>query len=115
MNPYTFSLLFFSFCTFLIAVLIWLKRQDEVGMRYFIFCVFVGIWSSALSFVVTNQTPYGQALFCARLANMAASFISATWLHFIIVYTGYPKKFYRLLYFFIWRHFLFCAWRSRHG
>src|SRR3990167_4062547 len=75
MNPYTFSLLFFSFCTFLIAVLIWLKRQDEVGMRYFIFCVFVGIWSSALSFVVTNQTPYGQALFCARLANMADCFI----------------------------------------
>jgi signal transduction histidine kinase len=115
MNPYNFSLLFFSFCTFLISILIWLKRQDAIGRSYFVFCLFVTMHGVALSLSLNNGTEYSAALFFARLANISATFIPSTWLNFTLIFTQNKSRFRRCLLFiyiveFVIASFGFSRW-----
>lgn len=102
MSPYCFSLLFFSFCTFFISILIWLKRQDLIGKFYFFFSQFAVIWAIGFAFVISPDVSYETALFCARFLNASAIFLTATWFHFTLIYTNqtqYYKKTLSLIYF----------------
>ena len=86
MNPYSFSLLCFGFCSLLVGLLIWLKRSDAVGKIYFIFSAFNGLWGISFG-IFLNQHDYHAALFYVRLADTFALFIPATWFHFSLIYT----------------------------
>ncbi len=92
MNPYNFSLLFFSFCAFFISLLIWLKRNDRIGWRYFIFSILVSSWGMAFSIMISGSVSKDQALFWGRAAEMAAVFIPATWIHFVGCYLDEEEK-----------------------
>ncbi len=97
MNPYNFTLLFFSFCTFLIGLLIWLKRPDPVGRVYFFFSLFAAIWGAFFSIMLSQSVSYDTALFCARLAQAGAVFVPITWFHFTLRFTGGIEPWKRLL------------------
>ncbi len=100
MNPYNFSLLFFGFCTFFIALYIHLKRRDEIGYRYFVFCIFVTIWSLGTAITISENVRYDVALIMNRMANASAAFIAVTWFHFSLVYThntSFRKKFFSII------------------
>ena len=87
MNAYNFSLLFFSFCTFFISLLIWLKREDEIGKRYFLFSCAPAVWGIGLALQINPNFSYDLSLFWSRISSSAAVYIPATWLHFIYVLT----------------------------
>ncbi len=92
MNPYNFSLLFLAFCSFFIALLIWLRRRDRVGRIYFIFSTFVAIWGASFSFTISDNASYQAALFSSRLAHGAAGLVGITWYHFCLVFTDQFEK-----------------------
>ena len=101
MNPYNFSLLFFSFCTFFISLLIWLKRQDDVGRRYFIFSLIVTVWGTNFAILISQSISYQLGLSASRILNAAAVLIPVTWFHFTLIFTGRKnayKKLLRILY-----------------
>lgn len=81
------ALLFFGFCTFFIALLIWLKRRDHVGKRYFIFSLFVSCWAITEAIQLGWDLSYEAALLSARILNALAVFIPVTWYHFILIFT----------------------------
>lgn len=87
MNPYNFSLLFFSFSAFLIALLVYLKRQDSIAKGYFIFSIFVTGWGIGTAIEISQNVSYEVALFSARFANMSAIFIPISWLYFSLTFT----------------------------
>lgn len=93
MNPYNFSLLFFSFCTFFIGLLVWLKRQDSVGKIYFVFCLFVTFWGVPFAWMISSDLSASKALLCSRLLNSMAIFIPITWVHFTMIYTDKYSSF----------------------
>jgi signal transduction histidine kinase len=87
MNPYNFAVLFFSFCSFIIGLLIWLKRQDRVAKYYLIFSSVASIWGIGFSMMVSGSITYEGALRWSRFLNLAAIFIPPLWVHFTLVYT----------------------------
>ncbi|MDD5217689.1 MAG: ATP-binding protein [Candidatus Omnitrophica bacterium] len=109
MTPYTFSLLFFSFCTFFISLLIWLKRNDNVAKIYFVFSCFVAVWSGGAAIMLTPNTSHSVAILGSRVSNSAALFIPVTWFHFCCVYTERQRKFKKsLLSFYLVTIFVGC-------
>ncbi len=115
MNPYNFAILFFAFSTFLISLLILLKRQDVIGRSYFIFSIFVALWGFNISVIYDQNASYDKALFYARLADAFAVFIPVTWLHFVLIFTQREKAlstFLRALYIisFAIDCFMFTPW-----
>ena len=97
MNPYNLSVLFFSFCNFLIGLLILLKRNDEIGKRYFIFSLAVTTWSFFFSLLINQNVSYQTALLSSRLCNVSAVFIPAVWLHVVLALTNRIKNYKKLL------------------
>ncbi len=85
MNPYNFAMMVFSIGSFFLAILVYLKRQDSIGRAYFIFNVFVSIWSSFHAIEISQNVTYETALLCGRLGQAAAVFIIPTWLHLTLV------------------------------
>ncbi len=108
MNPYNFALLFFSFCTFFVSLLIWLKRQDVIGKMYFLFSFFVSMWGAFASFIYNQQASYAQALLAARIADMFAIFIPVTWVHFVLVLTKQKPKSFFLFSLYLFGLFIAC-------
>ena len=92
MNPYTLALDFFAYGTFLLALLMQLKRNDEVSKTFSIFCLFVSIWGIFITWQLDNNTPYNTALLATRIADTSALFIPPSWLHFIFTYLGKQRK-----------------------
>lgn len=92
MNIYNFVVLFFAFGAFLLGVLIYLKRQDKLGVCYFAFSTSAAIWGAAYSFMVSEGVTYANALLMARLGNMAAIFIPILWFHIAIILSERPRK-----------------------
>lgn len=92
MNAYNFSLLFFSFCTFFIGLLIWLKRQDKIGRTYLIFSLFVTLWSASEAVQLSDGIDYEKALFFARLSHLGGIFIPASWFHFTLSFLHREQK-----------------------
>ncbi len=109
MNPYNFALLFFSFCTFLISVMIWFKRRDQISRIYFAFSAFVTIWSTSWSVVISDNASYNVALLCSRLTHGSAGLIAVTWFHFALVFTDNLAKHKKLLIgFYIFSFVILC-------
>jgi len=98
MNPYNFSVLFFAFATFIISLLIWMKRRDEIGKRYFIYSCTVSIWGIGYSIMTSQNVSYQVALFSIQIGCGAAVLIGVTFYHLALVFIHYEmKKTYRLL------------------
>lgn len=97
MNPYNFSVLFFSFCSFLIGLFVWLKRQDYIGKRYFFFSLSAAVWGTGYSVMVSGSTSYQVALISARIINASVGLLIAQWIHLTGVICGEHAKFRRLL------------------
>jgi signal transduction histidine kinase len=92
MNPYNFSLLFFSFSTFLISLLIWLKRQDKIGKAYFIFSCLVTVWGMFFSIMISNAS-HDTALLSARMNNAIGVWIPVAWFRFLLIYLNKQKEY----------------------
>ncbi|MFA7255344.1 MAG: ATP-binding protein [Candidatus Omnitrophota bacterium] len=97
MNPYSFSLLCFGFCSFFVGLLILLKRPDSIGKIYFVFTMFNSFWGIFFGIFWGLYGSYDKAIFYARLADAFSIFIPATWFHFSLVYSGKLSKFKRPL------------------
>lgn len=92
MNPYSLFVLCFGFCSFLIGLLILLKRPDPVGKIYFVFTMFNSFWGVFFGIFWSFYNSYDKAIFFARLADIFAIFIPVTWLHFAVVYSDTFSK-----------------------
>ncbi|MFH1800206.1 MAG: ATP-binding protein [Candidatus Omnitrophota bacterium] len=92
MNPYNFSLLCFAFCSFLLGLLIFLKRQDEIGKQYLFVVITQAGWAIFFAIYLSLNTDYNFALLVGRISHLFALFIPTTWYRFVISYTGQEKK-----------------------
>ncbi len=101
MTPYNFSVLFFSFCSFLISLLVWLKRNDAVGKAYFIFSSMAGAWGCFWAITISENVSYDTALWSVRMADLAAIFIPISWLYFVSIFVGKTQKHKRVLRFLL--------------
>lgn len=91
MNPYNFSVLCFGFCSLLLGIFVWLKRQDHVGRLFFFLSFFYAGWALPFSVKISDNVSYYLALYAARIANCSAAFIPTMWLHFCLEYTKSKK------------------------
>ncbi len=91
MNPYNFSLLLFTFGHLFVGLFILFKRRDQVGLLYFIFTLFVTIWGSCWSIVISDDATYEIALLSSKLAHGSAVFIGITWYHTTLIVTHQNK------------------------
>jgi len=92
MNLYSLSLLFFSNCTFFIALIALLKRNDIVGKRFLVFSIFAAGWAGFEAITVSNVIEYETALLTARLLNLMALFIPPSWLSFVFAFLGVSER-----------------------
>lgn len=97
MNPYNLSLLFFTYSTFLLSILVLVKRNDRVGWNFFIFSTFVAIWGFNISIYIGSDASYEKALFFGRLSNLGALFIPPSWLQFVSSFLRIEKSQTRLI------------------
>ncbi|MDD5226130.1 MAG: ATP-binding protein [Candidatus Omnitrophica bacterium] len=86
MNPYNFSLLCFGFCTILLAILVFLKRNDHVGKHFLAFSLFCGGWALAIGVNFSDSASDSLALFSSRLGNALALFIPISWYQFVLTF-----------------------------
>ncbi|MFH0985910.1 MAG: ATP-binding protein [Candidatus Omnitrophota bacterium] len=103
MNPYNFSILCFGFCAVFLGLLVWLKRQDLLGQKYFVFSLTCAAFSLPFANNFNLSTSHASALLTSRLANGFAIFIPVTWYDFALVFIGKQKErktLIRFLYFF---------------
>ncbi len=102
MNIYNLAILCFGFCSLLLGLLIWLKRQDIVGKRYLGVSLCYAGWAIFISINLNNDISPELGLFMGRLGNGFAVFIPPFWYHFICAYTGSIERrriFIKFLYF----------------
>ncbi len=92
MNPYNFSVLFFSFGTCLVAFQTLLKRRDKVTYCFLSFSIFVVMWGIGFAFMTNATTQYQIALYTSRFLNGSAVFICVTWAHFVFNFLGFENK-----------------------
>ena len=103
MNPYNFSLLCFGFCTILLAILVFLKRNDQIGKRFLTFSLFCGGWALAIGVNFSDSASDSLALFSSRLGNAFALFIPVSWYQFVLTFVEKENIFkqrIRILYLF---------------
>ncbi len=106
MNPYNFSVLCFGFCSLLVGLFVWLKRQDRIGKLYFVLSLFYAGWALPFSIKISDSISYYAALHAARIANCAAAFIPVAWFHFCLAYTEKEKVHQKLVQLFYFVPFL---------
>jgi len=92
MNPYNLAVLFFAFGTFLLALFVLLKRRDKLGIAYFAFSLCVAAWGVGFSVMTNYSASYQTALVAIRFSNASAAFLTATWVHFILMFLGFDQK-----------------------
>jgi signal transduction histidine kinase len=97
MNPYNFSVLCFGFCSLIVGLFVWLKRQDDIGRLYFVLSLFYAGWALPFSIKISDNVSYFTALHAARIANCSAAFIPTIWFHFCLAYTGRGQSHPKLL------------------
>lgn len=106
MNIYVISYLFFAFSTFLLAILILLKRGDQVARRWFYFSTVVSIWGVTYAFVCDNSVSQETALWIARFSQANCAFISPTWFFFVMSFLSIK---FRRIYLLPWAVAFFLA------
>ncbi|OGW84884.1 MAG: hypothetical protein A3A81_01025 [Omnitrophica bacterium RIFCSPLOWO2_01_FULL_45_10b] len=106
MNPYNFAMLFFSSCTFLLSLLIFLKRKDEISRIYFVFCSFVALWAIFWSIMVSENVSYEAALISSRLTHTVGGLVGVLWCHFCLRLSDEYNRYKKLLYLFYLVSFL---------
>ncbi len=92
MNPYNFALLCFAFCSFLLGLLVFLKRQDEIGRQYLSVVITQAGWAIFFAIYLSLESNYDLALLVGRISHLFALFIPTTWYRFVISYTGQEKE-----------------------
>jgi len=92
MNPYSLPLLCFSFCSFLLGLFIWFKRNDFIGRIYFVFTFFISLWGLFFGICWGYNDISDKSLFLLRISDVFAIFIPPTWLHFVFAYTERKNK-----------------------
>lgn len=92
MTPYIFSVLFFAFGAFLLGLLIYLKRQDKLGVCYFAFSASATVWGVFFSMMIEGNVSYQNALFFSRINNVAAMFIPVFWFHITVILSENSRK-----------------------
>ncbi len=97
MNPYNFSLLCFAFCSLLIGVLVYMKRNDSIGTLYFVFSVLISAWGLNIAILFNHEVSYETALFVSRVGNIAAVFGIVVWLNFVLAYTKKRGEYLKVL------------------
>lgn len=102
MNIYSAAVLLFSFGVFLMAIFALTKQQDIAALRFGIFSFFTAAWGILYSVWTSLDTQPSFVLLIVRTSEVFAVFIPATWIHFVLEFTGRPepfKNFHRLNYF----------------
>ncbi|HNX69614.1 MAG TPA: ATP-binding protein [Candidatus Omnitrophota bacterium] len=92
MNLYSLVILCFGFCSLLLGLLVWLKREDKIGKRYFGMAFFYSAWAVFIAINLNNDVSPSLGLFMGRLGNCFAIFVPVTWYHFVVTYTDARQK-----------------------
>jgi len=92
MNPYNFSTLLFAFGSFFIGLLIFLKRQDRVGITFFVFSIFASIWGIGYAIMISPNVSYETALYSARISQGLTMFVSYFWLELSLTLTHQAER-----------------------
>ena len=109
MNLYNVSLLCFGFCSFLLGLLVWLKRVDVIGKRYFIMACFYSGWALSIAVNFNSEVSANLGLLMGRLGNAFAVFIPVSWYHFVVTYVGtFQKHRTRVKLLYLASFFIFC-------
>jgi signal transduction histidine kinase len=87
MNPYSFSVLCFVFCSIFVGILVWLKRSDEVGRLFLWHSAVISLWGIGFALMIMPSTPYDIALAVIRPSNGIAAFVPIAWFHFTLALT----------------------------
>ncbi len=87
--PIAISLVAYN--AFLTGFFVLMKRKDKKGIFYFAFSFFVFLWGVGLSFMMNNSFSNETAQAWGRFSQIAALFIPAVFIHFVIVYTEQKK------------------------
>ncbi len=101
MNPFNLAVLCFGFCSLLLGLFVWLKREDGIGKCYFGVAFFYSAWAIFIAINLNNNVSYSLGLFMGRLGNGFAVFIPVTWYHFAITCAGSSRgkrNFLKILY-----------------
>jgi len=85
-NPYALSVFSFGVASFFIGLLVWIKLGSRMGLYYFLFSAFAGLWGMFEGQQFSNNFDYDKALFFARCSNSAAIFIGPFWYHFTLAF-----------------------------
>ena len=93
MNLFVVSILYFSFASFTVVLVIFSKRQDFVGALWFVFNICCSLWALGYAYQINNDVPYSLALTMTRIGDSAAILIPALWLRFIYAFLDWkPRK-----------------------
>jgi signal transduction histidine kinase len=93
MNLYSFSVLNFSFGALLTAILIVIKRKDQISTRFFFFSMVVCGWGYFFSFFITQSYSQEMELLLVRLCYVFVIFIPITWLRFVFEFLNQKEPF----------------------
>jgi len=98
MNIFNLSLLSFAFGTFLLGLLVFLRRQDIVGRKWFLFSIAAAIWGFFEALWINDLPDQNTSLMWMRMSHVGAIFIPPTWMDFIYSFLGLRARRRRLLY-----------------
>ncbi len=109
MNPFSLALLFFAFCSILIGLFVFLKRDDYTGKLFFFWNILIAGWGIPASIAFTNEVSYQTALYGTRIAHFSSVLIPAAWLHFVLVFVGkFEQKKTLVLFFYFYSLIIDC-------
>ncbi len=99
MNIYSFSVLCFSFGVLMTAILVLVKRKDQIAIRFTAFSISVCSWGFLFSLWITQNLSPETTLLLIRVSYFFVLFIPVTWIHFVFDFIGKkePFKYFYLL------------------
>lgn len=92
MNPYNFSVLLFSFSSFMLSLLVWANRRDRIGRIFFIYNCSVVCWGVPYALMISDNLSPNAVLWAARVANASAVLIGPASFHFAAAYAECSGK-----------------------
>ena len=98
MNPISLSALSFAFGTFFIGFLVFVQRQDDIGRKWFLFCVTASLWSFFYGLWTSNLYDESEGLMLMQMSHVCSMFIPPTWMDFIFSFLGFRHQKRRLLF-----------------